>query len=682
MHVSSLCSYNPDNARTLCSSMAKSTPADARSATKINPSLSNQLIFIAPATDGKGPTIQALSFPMLSTDSNNQSRIIGLHGDDDNNLAPISVPGNLLRDSTSTLVAIIIAARCNLPALEADPLNLDAPEEAEADRFHCIFEDPAHAPSIALIPMAFPVPRGIEPPIGWDLSSGAEMTEADFANDAAGRAWVEMKTHVVNQQANKPIHLDQSVFNLNDLALHPFLDFSIANDITTPYKILSPADPQHNYVLNVARENVNQARLLTPALAPGDTAPSANANPCATAQDAALQRQADSFAYVVTAVLAATTKPSPDPPQSRTDRETGKTNADSLARHRLMLARLEESPGPNDPDLMIATVVLPDVNPIWASILETSKLPDAVRTAKEQFGHHTHQRAQSRDFHDRSSDFNPKAINGPFLVTALKRASWADKNVTQEPESLKDQIGLYHLARAVEYEARVAAELVTYRQEHVGESKTRINAKAHNLDCSGRLESVTGFNSTIGNFAMIITFIADNAKDSELWKAISKFHDICLDSDGKAWLGAHLGAHKCIVAAVILEFQQVIAICVRIANNLKHRLAVQGKQRINPQACYRDANEKSRHVITAMTNLIPGVTLGHLITKPSACKHFYVGDQAAKEKQRADKQLTNQLASQPRNESHTGGPRHEQERNAPRTNTPRTNTQGAGPTLG
>jgi hypothetical protein len=110
-----------------------------------------------------------------------------------------------------------------------------------------------------------------------------------------------------------------------------------------------------------------------------------------------------------------------------------------------MLARLGESPGPNHPDRMITTVVLPDINPVWALILEISKLPDAVHTTKEQFGYHTHQRAQSRDFHGRSSDFNPKAINGPF-VTALKRASWADKNVSQEPESLKDQIGLYHLA--------------------------------------------------------------------------------------------------------------------------------------------------------------------------------------------------------------------------------------------
>jgi hypothetical protein len=51
---------------------------------------------------------------------------------------------------------------------------------------------------------------------------------------------------------------------------YPFLDFSIANDITSPCKMLSPADPQHNYVLNVARKNVNQARLLAPALAPGN----------------------------------------------------------------------------------------------------------------------------------------------------------------------------------------------------------------------------------------------------------------------------------------------------------------------------------------------------------------------------------------------------------------------------
>jgi hypothetical protein len=44
--------------------------------------------------------------------------------------------------------------------------------------------------------------------------------------------------------------------------------------------MLSPADPQYNYVLNVARENINQARLLTPALAPGNTTPPANTNSC------------------------------------------------------------------------------------------------------------------------------------------------------------------------------------------------------------------------------------------------------------------------------------------------------------------------------------------------------------------------------------------------------------------
>lgn len=678
MPISSLHPHKPDNAMTLYSSMAKSTPADARSATKINPSLTTQLIFVAQASDGKGPTIQVLSFPMLSTDSTNQSRIIGSYGDDDNNLAPISIPGNLLRDSTSTLVPNIAVARYNLPALEADPLNLDAPDEAEADRLHYVFEDPEYAPSIALIPLAFAVPRGIKPPIDWDLSSGVEITEADF-NCEAGRVWVKAATHVVVHQANKPIHLDQAVFKLEDLVLEPFNNFSVANNITTPYKMLSPADTQYNYVINVSKENINQARNQAPNQTQDGAPAATNADANAAAQDAALQRQADSLASVVTAVIAATNKSSPEPPQSRTDRETGKTNADSLARHQLMLASLEEVPDPNNPDLKITVVKLPDINPVWSSILETSKLPDAVRSAKEQFVYHTQQRAMSRDFHDRSSDFSPKAINAPFL-TALKRASWADKNVSQDPEALKDQLGLYHFAPprtgTVEYEARVAAELVTYRQEHVGESKTRISAKAHNLDYSGRLESTTDLHSTIGNLAMILTFIAENAKESELWKAVSKFHDIYLDTDGKNWLNAHLEAHKYIIAAVILEFQQVIAVYVRIANNLKYRLAVQDGKQINPQA-YKDANEKARHVITTMNNLIPGVTLGHLLTEPSACKHFYLGDQANKEKQRAEKLLANQLTNQQRNENRTGGPRREQERSNPRNNT-RPNTQGTG----
>jgi hypothetical protein len=105
----------------------------------------------------------------------------------------------------------------------------------------------------------------------------------------------------------------------------------------------------------------------------------------------------------------------------------------------------------------------------------------------------------------------------------------------------------------------------------------------------------------------------------------------------KTWLNAHLKAHKCIIAAVILEFQQVVAVHVQIANDLKHRLAVQDGKQINPQA-YKDANKKARHVIATMDdNLIPAVTLGHLFTEPSACKHFYLGDQANKEKQRAKK---------------------------------------------
>ena len=111
-----------------------------------------------------------------------------------------------------------------------------------------------------------------------------------------------------------------------------------------------------------------------------------------------------------------------------------------------MLAHLEVVQDPHEPDIKVVTVVVPENSPIFNNIsLQTSKLPDAAQMMKEQFRYHTQKRSQSRDFHDRTSDFNSKAFDGP-MVSAIKRAAWADKTLAVEPGSLQDQLGLYHFA--------------------------------------------------------------------------------------------------------------------------------------------------------------------------------------------------------------------------------------------
>jgi hypothetical protein len=69
-------------------------------------------------------------------------------------------------------------------------------------------------------------------------------------------------------------------------------------------------------------------------------------------------------------------------------------------------------------------------------------------------------------------------------------------------------------------------------KKSVGETKNLISAKAHNLDHTGRLETVTDLHSTIADFAAIITFITKEATKSELWKMVIKLHDIWLDTNG------------------------------------------------------------------------------------------------------------------------------------------------------
>ncbi len=652
--ISSLFAPDASKALMLYKNLGKNTPAQVRSTLKVNTNLSNQVLFITQGTAGGDATVQVLSFPLVTTDNNHQPLLIGIYGNDADNLAPISIPGDRLSQSTSSLVAKIFADKYQLPVLAADPLNLDPPAGADPDRLHYIFTHPDYTPTIAGVPALFAVPIGIQPPAGWVLNTATDIPETEFACEA-GRIWIKAMAHIYQYHQGSPIHLDAGTFDLADLDPAPFIPFNMVPSISTTYQMLPPSAEQYGFARAVAREGIEAARRLTqpPGVPPG-------AEGASEREDTALQRQATSIKEVVTAVLEGYGKNNADnAPQSRSDREATKAVADTKVRYQLLLARIDEISDPNEPGVTILSLVLPAISDVFIKILDTSKLPEATRMIKEQFKSHIQRKSQSRDFHDRSSDFNTSAFDGP-LVTALKRATWAERSLALEPDSVKDMIGLYHFAPprtgTVEYQERVAAENKSYRQESVGESKTRIHAKAHELNHTGRLETETDLHSTIANFAAIITFISKEAKDSELWKMVQQLHDIWLDVDGRTWIATHVGPHKYIIAAIVLEFQQIIAQYVKIANNLEYRIAVQEDKQINPRA-YQEANERARHVIRTMNNIIPGMTLGHLIVESRACSNFYIEDQATKDKHRAERQAQERTTATRSTQRDLAGPR-------------------------
>ena len=213
------------------------------------------------------------------------------------------------------------------------------------------------------------------------------------------------------------------------------------------------------------------------------------------------------------------------------------------------------------------------------------------------------------------------------------------------------------------------------------ENQSNINAKAHSLDYSGRLDTVSDLHGTVANFYALITLIASDAKKSEVWKMMVKFHDLWMDQDGSHWINKHAKAHQYIVsAAVILEFQAVIAQYVRIANNLEYRLALKDGKPIAPTA-YEQANERACHVITTMNNLLPQGALGHLHMEPLRCRNFYIEDNTSRDRHHVERQVQEQSSAGPGNEGRNGGQRRDEAR-TPSRNNDRTNSGNNNTTTG
>jgi hypothetical protein len=171
----------------------------------------------------------------------------------------------------------------------------------------------------------------------------------------------------------------------------------------------------------------------------------------------------------------------------------------------------------------------PDISYVFKETLEVSKIGDAVRLLRELIAHHFATKSMSTDFHDASMNYNTNTLDAT-AVLAMKTANWADKPLSHNPSSIKHRLGIYHFlpprTKSLAYEQRYADGETIYCQETVGEDKSCIKAKAHDLDHTGKMDSVMDLHTTIANLSGILTFIAKQATKSELWKMIAAFHAV------------------------------------------------------------------------------------------------------------------------------------------------------------
>jgi hypothetical protein len=212
---------------------------------------------------------------------------------------------------------------------------------------------------------------GLTPPAGRKLNAG-EISEAEFPCES-GRAWITAVAHSASHHEGKPIHTDAATFNVGDLNIEPFHDNDMADNIWASVTMLEPTNPQHGCILSIAREEIKARKQLKEGNKETrtDDEDHQDMNP----RDA-LQRQAN----VITAVIKSTLKATGNKDrESRSDRENTTAIKDSVARYKLMYARIEEQNNPNDSTKKIQTIKLPDISPVFLEILDITKLSDAVR---------------------------------------------------------------------------------------------------------------------------------------------------------------------------------------------------------------------------------------------------------------------------------------------------------------
>jgi hypothetical protein len=93
--ISRLYDADAEKANQLARALIKGTPKAARNALKTNSTFTKQLLFV---TNG---TIGIMTYPTLTTDEDNNLRIIGTYGNEIDALAPAAIAGELLSHSIS-----------------------------------------------------------------------------------------------------------------------------------------------------------------------------------------------------------------------------------------------------------------------------------------------------------------------------------------------------------------------------------------------------------------------------------------------------------------------------------------------------------------------------------------------------------------------------------------------------
>jgi hypothetical protein len=198
--------------------------------------------------------------------------------------------------------------------------------------------------------------------------------------------------------------------------------------------------------------------------------------------------------------------------------------------------------------------------------------------------------------------------------TCVRMASWALDPPVMEPESVKDKLGIYHFASpridTVTYQERTAAGRITLRQEQAGEDKSKVNRKASDLYCQGKMESADHVITMLANFWVFCTFAIEDftTNPPAIWQGINDYILRLKSPQGKNWTNKHANCQH-VFYHMVGDLQNMLCPFTNISNNYTYRTQVKNNLLIAPQA-YEEAMSHAKYQVVRLNNILVSADLG------------------------------------------------------------------------
>lgn len=599
---------NDDHIDKVRATFSKTCPTLTRFATMCDMSVVKQLAFIMPSSK-----MAVMSCPFPAQGRNNEEVFAGNLGDSMEVICPVTVRMIDVRGDVLSICETRAEANVfNLPTSASNPLEEEAPPQADDDEdFVVVAAGPdrigielnvaTKEPCFVAIPKVLPVTGGIT--VFADFSSTASIIEAPTMPSvplaSLTAVWYEAMRYGFRHLDNFSIQTQDTLFQYEGLEKAEFTDANrkLVDRFSTVVTYLNPDDDPElynaivkhvlderekammTYGASILESNPPAATVVAP-VAPFATSPGVP-----TTTGAAIPSPADPGISALLDGLAKAISDSSSKTLTGTEREKASEAEDTKRFYSILFGSIRDVV--NEDGIASPTFVHARIHPLFLPVLTANKNSKATKAMHEAVETMAAELSMQDNSFASSSNLFPRMFDQP-LTAAIRTGQWEYQHTVLNPEGIKTNFGLHHLAPprtwTATYIIRQQGELQLTQQEQVEEDKSRYNAKMTELYHMGCMGTISDILEMVGNLygLMCVIIEFDREHPPLIWAEILQYMQILRSGDGKLFIGRHRNIKE-VMFNIGQDVQSTIAGFVSEARKTSYKTAMKSGAAISPR---------------------------------------------------------------------------------------------------